>query len=147
MWTLPERVYLVSGGSNTGVSVAGSFAPRLTKVSVSFNLPLVQTYDAVLEALADPTRREIVERLRRAPSAVSALAETIPVTRPAISQHLKVLREVGLVDFDRAGTRNVYRLRPEGLGPLREWLEDFWQDALDAFAAYANQQGPGGTNA
>ncbi len=106
----------------------------------------MQTYDAVLEALADPTRREIVARLRRAPSAVSALAETIPVTRPAISQHLKVLRDVGLVDFDRAGTRNVYRLRPEGLGPLREWLEDFWQDALDAFAAYANQTEPGGTN-
>ena len=107
----------------------------------------MQTYDAVLEALADPTRREIVERLRRAPSAVTALAETIPVTRPAISQHLRVLREVGLVEFDRAGTRNVYRLRPEGLGPLREWLEDFWQDALDAFAAYANQTDPGGTNA
>ena len=107
----------------------------------------MQTYDAVLEALADPTRREIVERLRRAPSAVSALADTIPVSRPAISQHLKVLREVGLVDFDRAGTRNVYRLRPEGLGPLREWLEDFWQDALEAFAAYANQTKPGGENA
>ena len=107
----------------------------------------MQTYDAVLEALADPTRRQIVERLRRAPSAVASLAETIPVTRPAISQHLKVLREVGLVDFDRDGTRNVYRLRPEGLGPLREWLEDFWQDALEAFAAYANKIDPGGTHA
>ena len=107
----------------------------------------MQTYDTVLDALADPTRREIVDRLRRAPSAVSALAETIPVSRPAISQHLKILRDVGLVDFDRAGTRNVYRLRPEGLGPLREWLEDFWQDALDAFAAYATQTKTGGTNA
>ena len=101
----------------------------------------------VLEALADPTRREIVERLRRAPSAVSVLAEGLPVTRPAISQHLKVLRDVGLVDFDKQGTRNVYRLRPDGLGPLREWLEEFWQDALDAFARHANPTKPGGTDA
>ena len=107
----------------------------------------MQTYDSVLEALADPTRREIVERLRQAPSAVAALAEGLPVTRPAISQHLKVLKTVGLVDFDRQGTRNVYRLRPEGLGPLREWLEDFWQDALDAFANHVNQSQPGETNA
>ena len=107
----------------------------------------MQTYDTVLEALADPTRREIVERLRRAPSAVSALADGLPVSRPAISQHLKVLRDVGLVDFDKQGTRNVYRLHPDGLGPLREWLEEFWQDALDAFAAHVNQANPGGTNA
>ena len=107
----------------------------------------MQTYDVVLEALADPTRRQIVERLRRAPSAVTGLAEAIPVTRPAISQHLKVLRDVGLVDFERDGTRNIYRLRPEGLGPLREWLEDFWQDALDAFAAHVEKTQPGGTHA
>lgn len=92
-------------------------------------------------------RREIVERLRRAPSAVSVLADGLPVTRPAISQHLKVLRDAGLVDFDREGTRNVYRVKPEGLGPLREWLEDFWQDALAAFAAHVNQNQPGGSNA
>ena len=109
----------------------------------------MQTYETVLEALADPTRREIVERLRRAPSAVTDLAAALPVTRPAISQHLKVLRGVGLVDFDRHGTRNVYRLNPEGLGPLREWLEAFWQDALDAFATHVNRTttNPGGTNA
>ena len=106
----------------------------------------MQTYDVVLEALADPTRRLIVERLRKAPSAVAGLAETIPVTRPAISQHLKVLKDVGLVDFERDGTRNIYRLRPEGLGPLREWLEDFWQDALDAFADHVESTQPGGTN-
>ena len=107
----------------------------------------MQTYGVVLEALADPTRRQIVERLRQAPSAVAGLAAAIPVTRPAISQHLKVLKDVGLVDFERDGTRNIYRLRPEGLGPLREWLEDFWQDALDAFAAHVESTEPGGTHA
>ena len=106
----------------------------------------MQTYDVVLEALADPTRRQIVERLRKSPSAVAGLAGTIPVSRPAISQHLKVLKDVGLVDFERDGTRNIYRLRPEGLEPLRKWLEEFWQDALDAFAAHIDATQPGGTH-
>ena len=86
-------------------------------------------------ALADPTRREIFERLAGAPSAVGDLANELPVSRPAVSQHLKVLKEAGLV-LDRAiGTRRVYEIDPNGLGELRAWLDRFWGEALDAFKA------------
>jgi DNA-binding transcriptional ArsR family regulator len=84
-------------------------------------------------ALADPTRREIFERLARAPSAVGELANDLPVSRPAVSQHLKVLKEAGLVVHRTEGTRNVYEIDPKGLGALRAWLDQFWAEALDAF--------------
>jgi DNA-binding transcriptional ArsR family regulator len=86
-------------------------------------------------ALADPTRREIFERLARAPSAVGALANGLPVSRPAVSQHLKVLKDAGLVIHRTKGTRNVYEIDPNGLGALRAWLDQFWAEALDAFKA------------
>jgi DNA-binding transcriptional ArsR family regulator len=98
------------------------------------------TYDAVCEALGDATRREILERLRRSPCSVGALAAALPVSRPAVSQHLKVLHEAGLVGFSARGTRNVYHLDPAGLEPLRGWLDGFWQDALDSFADYVREQ-------
>ena len=93
-----------------------------------------------LAALADPTRREIFEKLARRPAAVGELAAQLPVSRPAVSQHLKVLKEAGLVTDRAEGTRRVYQIDPNGLGPLRQWLDQFWDDALKAFAAVADAQ-------
>lgn len=101
----------------------------------------MRTYDVVCDALGDATRRDILERLRREPSSVGVLARDLPVSRPAVSQHLKVLHDAGLVGFTSSGTRNVYHLDPQGTEPLRVWLEAFWQDALDSFAAYVERQG------
>ncbi|MBV9567890.1 MAG: winged helix-turn-helix transcriptional regulator [Hyphomicrobiales bacterium] len=88
-----------------------------------------------LSALADPTRREVFERLASGSASVGEIASQLPVSRPAVSQHLKVLKEAGLV-LDRAeGTRRVYRIDPAGLGAIRAWLDQFWAVALDAFKA------------
>src|SRR5512147_808889 len=93
-------------------------------------------------ALADPTRREIFERLAGAPSAVGELANELPVSRPAVSQHLKVLKDAGLV-IDRAiGTRRVYEISPNGLGELRAWLDRFWGEALTAFKTEVERDAP-----
>ena len=99
------------------------------------------TYKTALEALADPTRRRIFERLRTGPKAVGALAAGLPVSRPAVSQHLKVLKDAHLVQDESEGTRRVYRIDPKGLGPLRAWLDRFWDDALESFRAEAENQG------
>ncbi len=93
-----------------------------------------------LAALADPTRRAVFEGLRRGPHSVGELAARLPVSRPAVSQHLKVLKEAGLVTDRPEGTRRVYEIDPKGLGPLRQWLDAFWADALAAFAAKATQE-------
>jgi DNA-binding transcriptional ArsR family regulator len=106
----------------------------LTGIFVRGNLRFVETYEAVLDALGDRTRRLIVHRLRAGPASVGELAATLPVSRPAVSQHLTVLRRSGLVRYDERGTRNVYRLDPAGLGELRAWLDTFWEIALDHFA-------------
>ncbi len=95
------------------------------------------TPHAVCDALGDPTRREILDRLRRGPTSVGALADALPVSRPAVSQHLKVLTSAGLVGHRQDGTRHVYHLDPSGLEPMRAWLDGFWQDALDSFAQFA----------
>jgi DNA-binding transcriptional ArsR family regulator len=96
--------------------------------------------DSVLDALGDPTRRQILETLQRGgPRSVAGLAERVPVSRPAISQHLKVLRHAGLVDHESQGTRNIYRVDRAGLDELRNWLDQFWDDALDAFAEHVRQ--------
>ncbi|MFD7609203.1 ArsR/SmtB family transcription factor [Streptomyces mirabilis] len=99
------------------------------------------TYVDALSALADPTRRAIFERLVDGPKAVGQLAEGLPVSRPAVSQHLKVLKEAGLVVDRAVGTRRVYQLNPAGLGALRAWLDRFWDQALAAFAAAAESEG------
>jgi DNA-binding transcriptional ArsR family regulator len=101
---------------------------------VSLNLPFVDTYgDAGLGLLGDPTRRAIFELLARRPRAVGELATELPISRPAVSQHLKVLKDAGLV-VDRAeGTRRVYRLNPDGVAALRAYLDRIWEDALTAF--------------
>jgi DNA-binding transcriptional ArsR family regulator len=92
-------------------------------------------YETALAALADPTRRQVFERLRSGPQAVGALARGMPVTRPAVSQHLRVLKEAGLVTDRPEGTRRVYHIDPHGLGALRAWLDQFWDQALAAFQA------------
>ena len=86
-----------------------------------------------LAALADPTRRTVFERLARQPHSVGELARGLPVSRPAVSQHLKVLKAAGLVADRAEGTRRVYHVDPAGLGAIRAWLDQFWTDALDAF--------------
>ncbi|HEY7301076.1 MAG TPA: metalloregulator ArsR/SmtB family transcription factor [Xanthobacteraceae bacterium] len=93
------------------------------------------TYEDALTALADPTRRRVFERLKSGAKPVGAIARGLPVSRPAVSQHLKVLKEAGLVADRPEGTRRVYFIDPQGLGALRKWLDQFWDDALAAFAA------------
>src|SRR5215471_10387330 len=92
-------------------------------------------YGDVLSALADPTRRRVFERLRQGPRAVGAIASGMPVSRPAVSQHLKALKDAGLVADRQEGTRRVYFIDPHGLGALRRWLDQFWDEALAAFQA------------
>lgn len=92
------------------------------------------TYETVLVALADPTRRAVFERICERPRSVAEVAAELPVSRPAVSQHLGVLAEAGLVRFRREGTRHVYHVDPAGLAPLREYVESLWDDVLAAFA-------------
>lgn len=89
--------------------------------------------DAGLGLLGDPTRRAIFELLARRPSSVGELAERLPISRPAVSQHLRVLKDGGLVVSQAEGTRRVYRLNPDGVAALRAWLDRVWDDALTAF--------------
>ncbi|MBX5461720.1 MAG: winged helix-turn-helix transcriptional regulator [Steroidobacteraceae bacterium] len=91
-------------------------------------------------ALADPTRRAIFERLSERPAAVGELARGLPVSRPAVSQHLRVLKEAGLVTEIAAGTRRIYRLDPRGIGAMRDWLDAHWATALDAFREFADRE-------
>jgi DNA-binding transcriptional ArsR family regulator len=100
----------------------------------------VATYESVLEALGDKTRRQIVRCLRTRPASVAELAAQLPVSRPAISQHLRVLRDSEIVTFETFGTRNIYRLQHAGLETLRCWLDDFWDTVLDDFAAHVDRQ-------
>ena len=105
-----------------------------------------QDAEAMLSALADPTRRAIVTRLRPGALSVGALAEGLPVSRPAVSQHLRVLSDAGLLEVRRDGTRRLYQLSPEGVQALRAWLDDLWDDALAGFmnaATAARRHGKG----
>ncbi len=91
------------------------------------------TYQNGFSALADPTRREIFERLARRPRPVGELAQGLPVSRPAVSQHLKVLADAGLVVATKDGNRRLYRVNPRGVAGMRSYLDRFWSDALAAF--------------
>jgi DNA-binding transcriptional ArsR family regulator len=103
----------------------------------------VGTYrQEVLQALGDPHRREIFERLSRTPLAVGQLAEELPISRPAVSQHLKVLKEVGLVFDQPAGTRRVYHVDPQAVAALREYFDAFWGHALKSFREAAEASAP-----
>jgi len=100
------------------------------------------TYDNALAALSDPTRRTVFERLKSGPLAVGEIARGMPVSRPAVSQHLKVLKVAGLVADQPEGTRRVYYIDPHGLGALRSWLDQFWDQALAALQAEVEKVPP-----
>jgi DNA-binding transcriptional ArsR family regulator len=95
--------------------------------------------DRVFAALADPTRRALFERIAAKPQAVGALAGQLPVSRPAVSQHLKVLKGAGLVIDEPHGTSRVYRIDPAGLGPIRRWLDEQWRRSLENFKKLAEE--------
>jgi DNA-binding transcriptional ArsR family regulator len=101
------------------------------------------SYEKALEALADPTRRALFERIGKTPSSVGELADAFPISQPAVSQHLRVLREADLVQVRREGTRRIYGVSREGLGALRAYVESFWSDVLSAFADGASQSSEG----
>lgn len=91
-------------------------------------------------ALGDPTRRTIFERLAERPAAVGEIANGLPVSRPAVSQHLKVLKEAGLVSETAEGTRRVYAIDPRGIAAMRAWLDQLWQQSLANFQAFADAE-------
>lgn len=99
----------------------------------------MKTYSDALSALGDPTRRAIFEHLGEEPSAVVDLAALLPVSRPAVSQHLKVLKEAGLVRDEPVGTRRIYSLDPDGIAVLRDYLDRFWNTALHSFKKRVEQ--------
>lgn len=98
-------------------------------------------YQAAFLALADPTRRQVFEQLRHGPRSVGIIAAQMPVSRPAVSQHLGVLKKAGLVADRAEGTRRVYYIDPQGLASIRMWLDQFWEDALRAFKAELEKEG------
>lgn len=116
------------------------------KSSRTVSQDLLIADDAILEALGDRTRRRIFDRLRTGPLAVVDIARDLPVSRPAVSQHLKVLKDAGLV-VDRADrNRRLYSVDPNGLARLRAFLDLFWADALGRFAAIAESRADGETD-
>jgi len=129
---------------------AGTLVPHvdLTRVSVSHNLPFVETYgSAGIAALGDPTRRAIFESLARWPKPVGELAAELPVSRPAVSQHLRVLKEAGLVTDRADGTRRIYQIRREGVQAIHGYLDQMWGQAMATFQAEAERaasQAPAG---
>jgi DNA-binding transcriptional ArsR family regulator len=94
----------------------------------------------MLGALSDPTRQTVLDLLRQGPSTVGDLANRLPVSRPAVSQHLLVLKSAGLVDEERQGTRHYFRLNPKSLAQLRAHIDSMWRDALNAFSDFANKE-------
>src|SRR5215210_4884600 len=96
--------------------------------------------DRVFAALADPTRRAVFERVAEQPQSVGALAAQFPVSRPAVSQHLKVLKGAGLVTDEARGASRIYRIDPNGLGPVRRWLDEQWERSLANFKRLAEQE-------
>ena len=123
------------------VAVLARRAGGLTNPSVSGNLPFVVTNQPPdgLSALGDRTRRAIFECLSEQPRAVGELADALPVSRPAVSQHLKVLKSAGLVTEHAEGTRRIYRLNPEGVAALRDQLDTFWNRALTGYVQAAEE--------
>jgi DNA-binding transcriptional ArsR family regulator len=97
-------------------------------------------YAHPMDVLGDPTRRRIFERLRGGPLAVGELADGLPVSRPAVSQHLRVLKEAGLVVDRKDGARRLYEMAPDGLIGLRDWFDGFWSDALAAYKDAAGRK-------
>ena len=100
----------------------------------------MSTNGLVLDALGDWTRRQIFEALRRGPRSVGDLAADLPVSRPAVSQHLRVLKDAGLVLDRKEGTRRIYSVDPQGLAGIRAYFDSFWDEALERFAAAARKE-------
>ena len=100
----------------------------------------MNAYQNAFSALGDPTRRRIFETLASRPRPVGELAEGLPVSRPAVSQHLRVLRDAGLVSDTKVGSRRLYRVNPDGVAGMRAYLDRFWTDALAAFAGAAEKE-------
>jgi DNA-binding transcriptional ArsR family regulator len=101
------------------------------------------SHDRAFEALGDPTRRRVFELLSRGPLAVGELAEQMPVSRPAVSQHLRVLKEAGLVVERPEGARRLYSVQPDGLAELRAYMDRMWGDVLDGFKQAADAKARG----
>jgi DNA-binding transcriptional ArsR family regulator len=101
--------------------------------------PALPAVEVVLDAVGEPTRRAILARLRHGPCSVTELARDLPVTRPAVSQHLKVLKEAGLVTDTQAGNRRLYKVDPRGLEEVRRYFDRYWNNALDAFKQAAER--------
>lgn len=104
------------------------------------------TYIHSLEALADPNRRAIVERLQKRPCSVNGLTKVLSISQPAVSQHLSVLKAAGLVKVKKEGARRIYSLAPDGLVELRQYVENIWDDVLIAFQRAAENQSKGDKN-
>ena len=100
----------------------------------------MKTYETALEALADPTRRAIFERIKVHALPVGEIATELPVSRPAVSQHLRVLKDAGLVTERKSGTRRLYRADPEGLAALHGYIEDFWKQALESYRRHLGEE-------
>ena len=98
--------------------------------------------EAIFDALGEPVRRRILELLRDGPTAVGALSDQLPVGRPAVSKHLRVLQGAGLVEHETVGTRNLYALAPDGLTAAQQWLVGTWDTALSAFAQHIRRDSP-----
>ncbi|MBT3989306.1 MAG: winged helix-turn-helix transcriptional regulator [Rhodospirillaceae bacterium] len=98
------------------------------------------TYGNIFLALGDPTRRSVLEALRHQPMTVGMLAKQMPVSRPAVSQHLKILKEAELVTVTPKGASNEYALNRKGLDEIRAWLDSMWDDSLEAFKAHVDQK-------
>ncbi len=103
------------------------------------------TYINVLEALSDPTRRAIIEKISIEPNTVGGIKNFLPISQPAVSQHLRVLREAGLVTVRKEGTKRIYTLAPDGLTELRAYFDHMWGDVLQAFKEAADTQSKGET--
>jgi DNA-binding transcriptional ArsR family regulator len=100
------------------------------------------SHDTIFDALGDPTRRRIFGMIRQEPTGVGTIAGRLPVTQPAVSQHLRVLREAGLVSVEKRGRRRIYHVRPEGFEPLRAYVAAFWDGALEAFgSSFVKEEG------
>jgi DNA-binding transcriptional ArsR family regulator len=97
---------------------------------------------SILAALADPSRRRVFERLAIGPASVAEITRGLPISQPAVSQHLKTLREAGLVSGTPKGASTIYRIDPAGLGPLRQWLDRFWDAQMQAFAKAIEEEKP-----
>ena len=98
------------------------------------------TYGNVLDSLADATRREVLDLVRRKPSSVQEIADQLPISRPAVSQHLKILKDAGVVTSHPVGTRRVYTVTADGFEVLRQWLDVMWRDALSSFASFVERE-------